>query len=128
LPSNLPVSVSHLLLKNIHITIRYSLELKLIALAKNGKRQVSVCSIPFEIIEPPKIYPYEELVLQQKIRCYHAKGKKKDKLINHIFTKFIRCICPEAVYEHYTRKNEIFKTSFSNYDLFHLELLVVVSR
>ena len=70
LPPNLPVSLEHRLLKSVHVTIRYSLEIKF-TYVKNNKTESQIISLPFSLLESPKVYPYEELLLTQKIRLYH---------------------------------------------------------
>lgn len=84
--------------------------------------------VPFEIREVPKTYPFEELVVTQKIRCYHEEGAIKDSMTTSKAMCMLRWICPQSAIKWIYPQQRIYTSRFSSYDLFHVELLVVVSQ
>lgn len=48
--------------------------------------------------------------------------------MNQTCAKLIDCLCPQFFYDKYLHYHNHYKTQFKLYDLFHLELLVVVNK
>ena len=113
------MTVSSRLLSNVFVGIHYSIEAK-VNFWKGGEMKNEKVAIPFEMQEREKIYPFEELVVSQKIRCYHDQGREEDKVLKSKVNQCVKYFCPEFLFDYLNRDNTVFKTQRHRYDLFHL--------